>query len=490
MIALVFSGNNARSLAKLKIMGAFIMLIKKGDIFFADLGSNIGFGLKGIRPVLIIQSGMETPIVIVAAITSRVDKALLPTHVKLSVSNYSSLARDSVIQLEQIHTLDKNRLKDKITELSHDDMLKVDKALSISIPKYNVSNNANYRSQVYISSTYLDLIEERKSAIEAILTTNCIPIGLEMFTANSDDTSVWEAIKSLINKSDIFLLIIGSRYGTLTTDEYGATLSCVEREYNYAKSLGKPILAFCQEETKKTEANLTRFVNNLKNNHMISFTRTETLKTEIIIALSSITANVPLRIMISWSGSLSRDIGILLRELFSVTNQAASVFMGADDIQVGDDWKQAIMDMSASCQLAIICVTSENCTSPWIMYEIGALSQKKDQLTENSVIPLLIDTDIVSLKASPLLQYQTCNLSKEGIYKLVYSVNEKLPTPIMGSKLNELFNTIWPSFEEKVNNRLSVKHNNFFDNADPDELNELQQNAQQLLNKMTKLGGS
>lgn len=110
------------------------MVIKRGDIFYADLSPVIGSEQGGIRPVLIIQNDIGnkySPTVIAAAITSQINKAKLPTHVEISAKEYG-LPKDSVILLEQIRTIDKKRLREKISHLSDDLMKKVNEALEIS----------------------------------------------------------------------------------------------------------------------------------------------------------------------------------------------------------------------------------------------------------------------------------------------------------------------------------------------------------------------
>ncbi|MPN30117.1 Endoribonuclease EndoA [bioreactor metagenome] len=111
------------------------MVVKRGDIFYADLSPVVGSEQGGIRPVLIIQNNVGnkySPTVIISAITSQINKAKLPTHVEISSEEYG-LNKDSVVLLEQIRTLDKKRLKEKIGHMSEKDMIKVDEALLISI---------------------------------------------------------------------------------------------------------------------------------------------------------------------------------------------------------------------------------------------------------------------------------------------------------------------------------------------------------------------
>ena len=111
------------------------MIIKRGDIFYADLRPVVGSEQGGVRPVLIVQNdtgNKHSPTVICAAITSKMNKAKLPTHVELSSSRYA-LVKDSVILLEQLRTIDKKRLKDKVCHLDGEIMKKIDKALCVSL---------------------------------------------------------------------------------------------------------------------------------------------------------------------------------------------------------------------------------------------------------------------------------------------------------------------------------------------------------------------
>lgn len=111
------------------------MIVKRGDVYFADLSPVVGSEQGGVRPVLVIQNDIGnrfSPTVIVAAITAQIQKAKLPTHVEIDAKRYG-FDRDSVILLEQVRTIDKQRLTDKITHLDEDMMLKVNDALNISL---------------------------------------------------------------------------------------------------------------------------------------------------------------------------------------------------------------------------------------------------------------------------------------------------------------------------------------------------------------------
>ena len=120
----------------------FIMSIKRGEIYYADLSPVVGSEQGGVRPVLIVQNDVgnrHSPTVIAAAITSRHEKAKLPTHIDLSAVT-CGLAKDSVVLLEQIRTIDKRRLRERMGELDTASMQKVNDALSISFGLENSSN--------------------------------------------------------------------------------------------------------------------------------------------------------------------------------------------------------------------------------------------------------------------------------------------------------------------------------------------------------------
>ena len=111
------------------------MTVRRGDIYFADLSPVVGSDQGGVRPVLIVQNDVgnrHSPTVICAAVTSQMNKAKLPTHIALSATEYA-LPKDSVILLEQIRTIDKQRLKEKVCHLDDAMMQRVNHALLISL---------------------------------------------------------------------------------------------------------------------------------------------------------------------------------------------------------------------------------------------------------------------------------------------------------------------------------------------------------------------
>ncbi|WP_423190083.1 type II toxin-antitoxin system PemK/MazF family toxin [Alkalibacterium sp. f15] len=109
-------------------------MVKRGDIYYADLSPVIGSEQGGMRPVLIIQNNVGnkySPTVIVAAITTKIEKGKMPTHVEVGADK--GLEKNSVVLLEQVRTIDKQRLRDQVTHLDNKTMTMVDDALAISI---------------------------------------------------------------------------------------------------------------------------------------------------------------------------------------------------------------------------------------------------------------------------------------------------------------------------------------------------------------------
>ncbi|MCH5252665.1 MAG: type II toxin-antitoxin system PemK/MazF family toxin [Lachnospiraceae bacterium] len=111
------------------------MVVRRGDIYYADLRPVVGSEQGGVRPVLIVQNDMGnrySPTVICAAITSKMNKAKLPTHVALEADRYG-IVKDSVILLEQVRTIDKSRLREKVCHLDHSVLIQIDTALRVSL---------------------------------------------------------------------------------------------------------------------------------------------------------------------------------------------------------------------------------------------------------------------------------------------------------------------------------------------------------------------
>ncbi|MCD7879717.1 MAG: DUF4062 domain-containing protein [Candidatus Gastranaerophilales bacterium] len=147
---------------------------------------------------------------------------------------------------------------------------------------------SNKKYQIFISSTFEDLQDERKAALEAILITNNIPIGMESFVASSKEQ--FEHIKSCIESCDYYILIVGARYGT---QHPKLNLSYTELEFDYAKSLNKPILAFIRSDINKCRKkdtdleNISKFRTKVQQEHLCQlFNNKVELKGLVLAALT------------------------------------------------------------------------------------------------------------------------------------------------------------------------------------------------------------
>ncbi|MEO2073790.1 MAG: DUF4062 domain-containing protein [Bacillus sp. (in: firmicutes)] len=158
---------------------------------------------------------------------------------------------------------------------------------------------ADKKYQIFISSTYKDLIKERARVTETILSMYHFPVGMEMFSAGNDDQ--WTIIKRTIDISDYYVLIVGHRYGS-TADE---GISYTEKEYDYAREKGVPVLAFIKDRDAATrpseresdpalQERLVNFVNKAMNSKMCDFWKTEEeLASKVSIALMKEFTNNP-----------------------------------------------------------------------------------------------------------------------------------------------------------------------------------------------------
>lgn len=132
------------------------MNIKRGDIYYADLSPVVGSEQGGLRPVLIVQNDIGnrySPTVIAAAITSKMSKARLPTHIDIYAKEVG-LAKDSVILLEQVRTLDKRRLREKMGHLEDGTMKRVNEAISVS---FGLVDNEDREGRVYTADKHINL---------------------------------------------------------------------------------------------------------------------------------------------------------------------------------------------------------------------------------------------------------------------------------------------------------------------------------------------
>lgn len=207
------------------------------------------------------------------------------------------------------------------------------------------------RFQFFISSTFLDLKEERQSVLKAVLELNQMPAGMELFPAS--DESAWQLIKDVIDASDYYLLIVGGRYGS--TDDKG--FSYTEKEYSYAVEVKKPVLAFLHNnpddlprvhtETDSTAwKNLQNFRAKLEENHtLVKWTSAEDLRAKVIISITNAIRRHP---AIGWVRADQVPKGGTLADVLALRNRvneleaelqeiSLSPPQGTEGLEQGDD---------------------------------------------------------------------------------------------------------------------------------------------------------
>lgn len=153
-----------------------------------------------------------------------------------------------------------------------------------------------------------------------------------------------------------------------------------------------------------------------------------------------------MKIFISWSQSRSQSLAQAMNEWLKPVLHFVEPWLSTSDIQSGDRWGNELAKNLQDTNFGILCVTSDNLNAPWLLFEAGALAKSID---DGRVVPLLLDLEKSDL-SGPLTQFQAEKADKEGIRKLVESLNRAAVSPITQDMLNTLFEALWPKLEEKI----------------------------------------
>jgi TIR domain-containing protein len=154
-----------------------------------------------------------------------------------------------------------------------------------------------------------------------------------------------------------------------------------------------------------------------------------------------------MRVFVSWSGDLSRDVATAIQTFLPGVIQAVDVFLSSEDIQKGSQWFQELGTALEEADFGILCLTSENLAAPWILYEAGAISKRVEQ---SRVVPLLIGLTIEDL-AGPLAQFNAAAIERGEIARLVSAINGRLGRKKLSEpKLTKAFETWWPGLEDSL----------------------------------------
>lgn len=153
-----------------------------------------------------------------------------------------------------------------------------------------------------------------------------------------------------------------------------------------------------------------------------------------------------MKVFISWSGDRSKSLAHSFREWLPLVLHYVEPWLSEADIEAGERWAQSVAKELAASNFGIICVTSENITSPWVLFEAGALTKS---LETSRVIPLLLDLEFSDV-SGPLAQFQAKKLSKAGIGEVIQSIQKAAEQPIPEERAKQLFEALWPEFEKKL----------------------------------------
>lgn len=153
-----------------------------------------------------------------------------------------------------------------------------------------------------------------------------------------------------------------------------------------------------------------------------------------------------MKFFISWSGKRSKVLAETLRDWIPDVLNATKPWLSAHDIDAGQRWTLEIVEALKGARLGILCVTPENQSAPWLLFEAGALS---NSVGGGGVIPILLAMERAELK-SPLTQFQYVDDDKEGIYKLLCSINKALDEPLDLDRLKRGFERCWPDLEKVI----------------------------------------
>jgi len=153
-----------------------------------------------------------------------------------------------------------------------------------------------------------------------------------------------------------------------------------------------------------------------------------------------------MKVFISWSGDRSKSLAQAFREWLPLVLHYVEPWLSEADIEAGERWAQSVAKELAASNFGIICVTSENITSPWVLFEAGALTKS---LETSRVIPLLLDLEFSDV-SGPLAQFQAKKLSRAGIGEVIQSIQKAAEHPIPEARAKQLFEALWSEFEKKL----------------------------------------
>ena len=155
-----------------------------------------------------------------------------------------------------------------------------------------------------------------------------------------------------------------------------------------------------------------------------------------------------MKIFLSWSGDRSKAVASALRDWFKLFfGPVVDPWMSQHDIEAGERWSVEVAEELEECDFGIVCLTKENISAPWLVFEAGALSKK---VSAGAVVPYLLDVEFGDLLKSPLGLFQGKKADRDETIEMVQSINARLAHPDDSRRLSTLFEPLWPGLEEKL----------------------------------------
>ncbi|OWQ48592.1 hypothetical protein CDL60_01420 [Roseateles noduli] len=152
-----------------------------------------------------------------------------------------------------------------------------------------------------------------------------------------------------------------------------------------------------------------------------------------------------MKVFVSWSGERSKSMAAALRDWLPLVLHYVDPFVSESNIDAGARWSDVIARGLGESNFGILCITSENFASPWVLFEAGALAKS---LEESRVVPLLLDIEFSGI-AGPLAQFQAKKSEKAHLLEIVESINNSAPNPVQALRYKQLFEMAWPDLERK-----------------------------------------
>ena len=155
-----------------------------------------------------------------------------------------------------------------------------------------------------------------------------------------------------------------------------------------------------------------------------------------------------MRVFISWSGSRSEYFAVALRQWLRDVNSMIDAWVSAADIEAGERWGAAVDQQLSQTSVGILCLTRENCTAPWMLFEAGALAKA---VSSARVCPLLIDLEPTDIPAGPLTRFQAKGANRAGVFDVLNTINHAMEQGrLSDGQLARVFERWWPDLDKAI----------------------------------------